>query len=74
MRYTVVVKLCIVLQNSFSHERSSSSLRKPLQQREASLSLHRGVEVFDDFMDEHEQKAKEDRRKQRKEYVEKVKD
>eukprot|EP00434_Breviolum_minutum_P001380 symbB.v1.2.001213.t1/scaffold66.1/size357995/16 len=32
------------------------------------------VEVFDDFMDEHEQKAKEDRRKQRKEYVEKVKE
>lgn len=44
------------------------------EQGEASLSLHRGIEVFDDFMDEHEQKAKEDRRKQRKEYVEKVKD
>eukprot|EP00913_Durusdinium_trenchii_P019219 g18061.t1 len=29
------------------------------------------IEVFDDFMDEHEQKAKEERRKQRKEYVEK---
>ncbi|CAK8991092.1 unnamed protein product [Durusdinium trenchii] len=32
------------------------------------------IEVFDDFMDEHEQKAKEERRKQRKEYVEKVKE
>ena len=33
----------------------------------------RGVEVFDDFMDENEKKAKEDRRKKRKEYVEKIK-
>ncbi|CAJ1328212.1 unnamed protein product [Effrenium voratum] len=32
------------------------------------------VEVFDDYMDEHEKKTKEDRRKQRKEYVEKVKE
>ncbi|CAE7556512.1 PRP40A [Symbiodinium pilosum] len=32
------------------------------------------VEVFDDFMDENEKKAKEDRRKKRKEYVEKIKD
>ena len=30
--------------------------------------------MFDDYMDEHEKKTKEDRRKQRKEYVEKVKD
>mmetsp|Transcript_21153 Transcript_21153/g.39761 ORF Transcript_21153/g.39761 Transcript_21153/m.39761 type:complete len:577 (+) Transcript_21153:51-1781(+) len=32
------------------------------------------VEVFDDFMDEHEKKAKDDRRKKRKEFVEKVKE
>jgi len=30
-------------------------------------------ELFQDFMDEHEKKVREDRRKQRKEYVEKVK-
>eukprot|EP00928_Gymnodinium_smaydae_P087812 TRINITY_DN72008_c0_g1_i1.p1 TRINITY_DN72008_c0_g1~~TRINITY_DN72008_c0_g1_i1.p1 ORF type:complete len:580 (-),score=182.43 TRINITY_DN72008_c0_g1_i1:174-1913(-) len=30
-------------------------------------------ELFQDFMDEHERKAKDDRRKKRKEYVEKVK-
>ena len=69
-----MVKLCMVFQNPFYHRRSSSCLQKSLEQGEASLSPHRGVEVFDDFMDEHEQKAKEDRRKQRKEYVEKVKD
>lgn len=47
---------------------------KPKQAEATDYKLCRGVEVFDDFMDEHEQKAKEDRRRQRKEYVEKVKD